>query len=307
MESYLDLYFGLNFGLNKKTVYADWLACAVFSFYPIKDGSNWYAFCNNNPVTFIDPSGMEYLVVSGSEYDGIPFIDSRYKYNFIEPAIKKVRDLKSLNDNEWITWIVSEYGYSEKALKLMNDTAYNLGVGFVRIKSAAELQNKNHAERNNRKMRKVFKYIIIVVLVLYCLPIKLFNFSMFKNDKDDETVLTCNYTATTGPNWKVLTSEGAGNCPELIDVIGSDVPELRLRKPIYEYPRCKFVFKGKFDSEHPMLFRVKEWNILMPVFSLYCLTYGLNIFQYKLKINNGDIEKRNTKLLEYHEQYEKDL
>ena len=49
-------------------------------------------------------------------------------------------------------------------------------------------------------MRKVFKYIIILLLVLYCLPIKLFNFSMFKNDKDDETVLICNYTATTGPN-----------------------------------------------------------------------------------------------------------
>lgn len=28
---------------------------------PIKDGSNWYAFCNNNPVTFIDPSGMKFV------------------------------------------------------------------------------------------------------------------------------------------------------------------------------------------------------------------------------------------------------
>ena len=59
VERYLDLYFDLYFGLNKKTVYADWLACAVFSFYPIKFGLNWYAFCNNNPVTFIDPSGMK--------------------------------------------------------------------------------------------------------------------------------------------------------------------------------------------------------------------------------------------------------
>lgn len=47
--------------------------------------------------------------------------------------------------------------------------------------------------------------------------------------------------------------------------------------------------------------------IIIILLVLYCLPYGLNIFQYKLKINNEDIEKRNTKLLEYHEQYEKDL
>lgn len=25
---------------------------------PIKDGTNWYAYCNNNPIAFVDPSGL---------------------------------------------------------------------------------------------------------------------------------------------------------------------------------------------------------------------------------------------------------
>ena len=102
---------------------------------PIRDGLNWYVYCAGNPVMFVDPWGLEYLVVSGSEED------SRYKYNFVETAIKKINDLKSLNDGEWITWIVSKTAYSNEALKAMNDIAYDLGVGFVTIESAAEFQN----------------------------------------------------------------------------------------------------------------------------------------------------------------------
>jgi len=29
---------------------------------PIGDGLNWYVYCNNNPVSFIDPSGLAYIV-----------------------------------------------------------------------------------------------------------------------------------------------------------------------------------------------------------------------------------------------------
>ena len=31
---------------------------------PAKDGLNWYAYCGNNPVMFVDPSGMEFNFVS---------------------------------------------------------------------------------------------------------------------------------------------------------------------------------------------------------------------------------------------------
>lgn len=43
---------------------------------------------------FVDSWGLEYLVVTGSEYDGFPIFNERYKYNFIEPAIKKIKELK---------------------------------------------------------------------------------------------------------------------------------------------------------------------------------------------------------------------
>lgn len=68
---------------------------------------------------FVDPSGLEYLVVSGSEYD-----DGRWKYNFIETAINKIKQLQDLNDGEWITWIVSSTGYSQEAIDKMNNIAY---------------------------------------------------------------------------------------------------------------------------------------------------------------------------------------
>ena len=49
---------------------------------PAMDGLNWYAYCTDNPVNFVDPWGLEYVVVSGGHYgEGYGFA-----YNFIEPA-----------------------------------------------------------------------------------------------------------------------------------------------------------------------------------------------------------------------------
>ena len=97
-------------------------------------------YAGNNPVSFVDPWGLEYIVVSASEYDGSLF-NPRYKYNFVEPAIKKIKELKELNDGQWITWIVSSTGYSDEDLQNMNNIAYDIGVGIQFIDSAAELQN----------------------------------------------------------------------------------------------------------------------------------------------------------------------
>ena len=95
-----------------------------------------YAYCAWNPIVLIDPDGNEGIVVSGGEYDG-----KRYKYNFIEPAITKLKELKSSGSSEPITWLVMEAGYSESDIASFRQIASDLGVGFQTIASADEFTN----------------------------------------------------------------------------------------------------------------------------------------------------------------------
>ncbi len=95
-----------------------------------------YVYCVNNPVNVIDPTGMEGVVVSGGEND-----NNRYKYNFIEPAITKLKELKAAGGSEPITWIVATAGYSESDLASFKKIADELGVGFQTISSADEFTN----------------------------------------------------------------------------------------------------------------------------------------------------------------------
>ncbi len=94
---------------------------------PLSDkypGVSPYVYCANNPVVMVDVDGREGIVVSGGEYDG-----SRYKYNFIEPAIKRLKELKSAGKDESITWVVMEAGYSNDDIANFKKVADDLGVG----------------------------------------------------------------------------------------------------------------------------------------------------------------------------------
>jgi hypothetical protein len=79
---------------------------------------------------------MEGIVVSGGEYDG-----DRYKYNFIEPAITQLKELKAAGGDEPITWAVMTAGYSESDMASFQNIARALGVEFQAIGSADEFTN----------------------------------------------------------------------------------------------------------------------------------------------------------------------
>jgi len=96
-----------------------------------------YAWCGNNPVNVIDPDGREGIVVSGGEYND----PNRYKSNFIEPAITRLKELVEAGGSEPITWAVMTAGYSEKDISKFQSIAKDLGVNFQAIGSAGEFTN----------------------------------------------------------------------------------------------------------------------------------------------------------------------
>ena len=155
---YQDLSSGLIYLRNR---YYDPSIGRFISEDPARDGLNWYAYCGNNPVNAVDPWGLEYLVISGSE-NNTP-IDRRYKYNFIEPAVKKLRELSSLGDGESITWLISSTGYTDKDINNFKQTAESIGIGIEFFSNKNELINyvnfKNtqgdDTARKNDKITKV--------------------------------------------------------------------------------------------------------------------------------------------------------
>ena len=50
---------------------------------PVRDGTNWYVYCENNPVKYVDPSGLTYLIAwSYGKADLAPYTDSRGNVNW---------------------------------------------------------------------------------------------------------------------------------------------------------------------------------------------------------------------------------
>lgn len=104
----------------------------------------------------------EMIVISGSEndYDPIPPWN-RFKYNFIETAIKKLKELKNIqsyNEQDKITWLISTKKYSATDLENFRDSAKKLGVNIVFFDIIEDLINYLNSDRTNFKIDSLTVY-----------------------------------------------------------------------------------------------------------------------------------------------------
>ena len=123
-------------------------------------------YCENNPVGFIDPLGLEYIVVSGGVYSD-PKEHSGYRYNFIEPAITKINEWLSLNDGENIKWIIANSGWNTSERKKFNNVISNMAAVHSNNISLKFIDDKtqlfdyiNYKDNNSRSNDKIEKFVV---------------------------------------------------------------------------------------------------------------------------------------------------
>ncbi|MDP4093472.1 MAG: RHS repeat-associated core domain-containing protein [Bacillota bacterium] len=117
---------------------------------------NLYTYCLNNPILFLDPSGHEQIVISGGKYSEKK---SDYPYNFIETAIKRLRELKKANSSESITWIIAMTGYSDSDRKRFIEDANDIGINIRFIHSNGDLLDYiNIKDGGNRQEDKITEF-----------------------------------------------------------------------------------------------------------------------------------------------------
>ena len=153
------------------------------------------------------------------------------------------------------------------------------------------------------KIRYIIISLIVIAVISWLFPVKIV---MNSNDKiqqfaeSGKVVLLCKYQQVTGPLWRVEKYFGTKSCPEDIEIIGDNIPFLKLRFPIYNnYYDDTFIFIGKFDEENDAIFEVTDWNIwgMKHTFSFYP-PYGFNIYEYKFRIDESDAEEYEEKTRE---------
>jgi len=139
-------YTGYSFDAVAGTYFAqarnfDPITGRFFSEDPIHSGGNWYSYCESNPLVFVDPLGLEEIVISGGIYNKTKVDNGKYYYEFLDAGLAQIKQLKKQNNGEMITWVVADYGWSEWDKSAIKKTATSNKVNLVFVTNKTELFN----------------------------------------------------------------------------------------------------------------------------------------------------------------------
>ncbi len=84
---------------------------------PIKDGTNWYVYCSNNPIAFVDPSGLSGIMPDGSYYITHPLdeqllkLKQEYETASPERQAEIASEAQNIRDNNvgGVDWSVESF------------------------------------------------------------------------------------------------------------------------------------------------------------------------------------------------------
>ena len=111
---------------------------------PAKDGLNWYAYCGNNPVNYVDSLGLgEKMVVAGGAYHEGNGND--YQYTFVDCALKQIQDIGGA------TLFVADAGWKPEEAEKIVAAAQERGIAMFWFDTTKLLVNYINNGRDRTK------------------------------------------------------------------------------------------------------------------------------------------------------------
>ena len=144
-DTVLDLYFA-------QARFYDANTRRFISVDPIKDGINWYAYCGNSPVVFVDPSGLVVRNIRDfvSDNNGVTIWDEKEGIAIFEVNDRKLASLANGTNNTFEMKITPGNGRlrAEEAdlLAYFYQDEYNNGVYTTQNLAAKDWATNNYEE-----------------------------------------------------------------------------------------------------------------------------------------------------------------
>ena len=110
---------------------------------PIGNGSNWYIYCDNNPISLVDPSGLENIVVAGGAY----YEDNgSYQYEFVDSALLQISNMSG-----GATLLVANAGWSDTQYNAIVKAATDRSINLLWFSTVDSLTNYINKGRDRAK------------------------------------------------------------------------------------------------------------------------------------------------------------